>query len=325
MTNVPELAAAIRGGSVRALARGLTWVEAGGPRAEALAGALYAHARPAHVVGITGAPGVGKSTLVRALALEARARGLTVAVLAVDPSSPFSGGAILGDRIRMNELAADAGVFIRSMATRGALGGLSRTAAAAVDLLGAAGRQLVIVETVGVGQDEVDIMRVAHTIVVVSVPGLGDDIQALKAGIIEIADIHAVNKADREGAERTIAELRVMLAMGSRAPGAWEPSIVSSVATRGDGVATLLDDVTRHLRHLHETGEIHARERRIAEARVLQIAQSLVADTLRPFASDDDPIRHAVERVARREVSPYECARALLARASDPEGASSHV
>ncbi len=325
MTNVHELAAAIRVGSVRALARGLTWVEAGGPRAEALVDALYGNARPAHIVGVTGAPGAGKSTLVRALALEARARGITVAVLAIDPSSPFSGGAILGDRIRMNDVAGDAGVFIRSMATRGALGGLSRTAADAVDLLCAGGRQLVIVETVGVGQDEVDIMRVAHTTVVVSVPGLGDDIQALKAGIIEIADIHAVNKADREGAQRTIAELSVMLAMGTRAPGAWEPSLVSCVALRDEGIATLLDEVTRHIAHLHASGEMHLRERRIAEARVVKLAQSLVADTLRPLDRDDDPIYRDVERVARHELSPYRCARAMLTRASNPGRASIHV
>ena len=322
---VQELAGAIRLGSVRALARGLTWVEAGGPRAEALVDMLYGHARPAHIVGVTGAPGAGKSTLVRALTLEARARGRTVAVLAIDPSSPFSGGAILGDRIRMNDAASDAGVFIRSMATRGALGGLSRTAADAVDLLCAAGRQLVIVETVGVGQDEVDIMRVAHTTVVVSVPGLGDDIQAMKAGLIEIADIHAVNKADREGAQRTVAELSVMLAMGARAPGAWEPSLVSCVALRGDGIATLLDEVTRHFAHLHASGEMPRREQRIAEARVVKLAQSLVADTLRPLDRDDDPLSQEVERVARHELSPYRCARALLTRASDPGRASIRV
>ena len=325
MTNGHELAAAILSGSIRALARGLTWVEGGGPRAEALVDALYGHARPAHIVGITGAPGAGKSTLVRALAVEARARGLTVAVLAIDPSSLFSGGAILGDRIRMNEVAGDPGVFIRSMATRGALGGLSRAAADAIDVLCAAGRQLVMVETVGVGQDEVDIMRVAHTTVVVSVPGLGDDIQALKAGIIEIADIHAVNKADREGAERTIAELRVMLAMGTRTRDAWEPSLVSCVASRDEGIAPLLDEVTRHFEHMHASGEIHVRELRIAQARVIGLAQSFVAETLRPLDRDDDPIVHDVERVARHELSPYRCARALLTRASDRERASSHV
>lgn len=308
---VGELATAIRAGSVRALARGLTWVEAGGARAEALADALYPYTRGSHIVGITGAPGAGKSTLVRALAIEARARGLTVAVLAVDPSSPFSGGAILGDRIRMNDLAGD--IFIRSMATRGNLGGLSRTAADAIDVLSASGRSLVLVETVGVGQDEVDIMRVAHTTVVVSVPGLGDEIQALKAGIIEIADIHVVNKADRDGANRTLAELRTMMAMDTR-QALWRPAVLPCVASRGDGVAELLDEVARHREHLASSGELRTRERRIAEARVIALAQALVAASVRPAMGErDDAMADDIDRVASRDLSPHQCARAVLA------------
>src|SRR5438309_11760166 len=224
MTGVVDaLAREVVEGSPRALARALTWVESGGGRAETLVARLYADTGRAHVVGITGAPGSGKSTLARTLALVARARGRTVGIVAVDPSSPFSGGAILGDRIRMNDLALDPGVFIRSMATRGALGGLSRAAADAVDLMDAAGWNLVLAETVGVGQDEVDVMRLAHTVVVLSVPGLGDDIQALKAGLLEIADVHVVNKADREGASRTVAELRAMLTLLPVPPGAALP------------------------------------------------------------------------------------------------------
>src|SRR5262247_4062371 len=179
------LARQIVDGVPRALARGLTWVESGGKRAEALSARLYPHTGRAQIVGVTGAPGSGKSTLVRGLALVARARGRTVGVVAVDPSSPFSGGAILGDRIRMNDLALDPGVFIRSMATRGALGGLARAAADAIDLMDAAGRDPIFVETVGVGQDEVEIAGAADTVVVVSVPGLGDDVQAIKAGVLE--------------------------------------------------------------------------------------------------------------------------------------------
>ena len=247
MSDVETLASQILEGSTRALARGLTWVESGGARAEALCARLYPSTGRAQIVGVTGAPGSGKSTLARALALVARARGRTVGILAVDPSSPFSGGAILGDRIRMSDLALDPGVFIRSMATRGALGGLSRAAADAVDLMDAAGLGLVLVETVGVGQDEVDVMRLAHTVIVVSVPGLGDDVQALKAGVLEIADVHVVNKADREGADRTVAELRAMLTLLPTADGAWVPPVLPAAAARDEGIEAIADALDSHV------------------------------------------------------------------------------
>src|SRR5216117_4553796 len=246
--DVETLASQIVGGSTRALARGLTWVESGGKRAEALSAQLYPHTGRAQIVGVTGAPGSGKSTLVRALARVARARGRTVGILAVDPSSPFSGGAILGDRIRMNDLTLDPGVFIRSMATRGVLGGLCRAAADGIDVLDAAGRGLILVETVGVGQDEVDVMRVAHTVVVVSVPGLGDDVQALKAGILEIADLHVVNKTDREGADRTIAELRAMLTLMPLAEETWMPPVLGVSAAREEGIEAMADALEGHRR-----------------------------------------------------------------------------
>jgi len=314
---VNELATAIRGGSVRALSRGLSWVEAGGDRAEALVEALYPDSRSSHIVGITGAAGAGKSTLVAALAKEARERGLTVGILAVDPSSPFTGGAILGDRVRMHELFDDSGVFIRSMATRGELGGLCKAAAGGIDLLRAAGYQLVLVETVGVGQDEVDVMRVAHTTVVVSVPGLGDDVQTLKAGLFEIADIHVVNKADREGAGETAAQVRAMLTLGMTHDIVWQPPVIPTVALRGEGVAALLDSVTAHMAHLRTSGELRSRERRMAESRVLKIAQGMVADALhRPEAAAGGTFDVDLDQVARRELSPYACARALLDRAT---------
>ena len=313
---VETLAAGIVEGSPRALARGLSWAEQGGARAEALAARLYAQTGRAHVVGLTGAPGSGKSTLARALARVARARGRTVGVIAVDPSSPFSGGAILGDRIRMNDLALDPGVFIRSMATRGALGGLCRAAADAVDLMDAAGFNLVLVETVGVGQDEVDIMRLAHTVVVVSVPGLGDDIQALKAGVLEIADVHVVNKADREGADRTLAELRSMLTLVPAAADAWMPPVLGAAAAREEGIEAVADALDGHLAHLKTSGELERRRRTMVTARVLRIAQDLVAETLLgPGAVDAD--RAELERVLRRELTPHACARALLGRAAE--------
>jgi LAO/AO transport system kinase len=263
---------------------------------------------------------------VRALARLARERGLTVGIVAVDPTSPFSGGSILGDRIRMNDLSTDPGVFIRSMATRGALGGLCRAAGEAVDLLCAAGREFIVLETVGVGQDEVDVMRLVHSTIVVHVPGLGDEIQALKAGIVEIADVHVVNKADREGAARTVAELRAMLALGPPVPDRWQPPILRCVATREEGASAVLDELEKHFSHLKTSGEIHIRERRIAEWRVLKLAQALVAQRLQhPIEDGNGGDRPEIERVARRDLTPYRCARALLQRATDAERAPSHV
>lgn len=325
-TSAHELASAIRGGSTRALSRGMSWVESGGHRAQALVDALYhggeSPAAWAHIVGVTGTAGAGKSTLVAAMAKEARLRGISVGILAVDPSSPFTGGAILGDRVRMGELSGDPGVYIRSMAARGELGGLCQAASGAVDLLRAAGKQLVLVETVGVGQDEVDIMRVAHTTVLVSVPGLGDDVQMMKAGLFEIADIHVVNKADREGAGETISQIQAMLGLNAKhldtnldtnRDVSWQPPVLPAVALRGEGVAAVLDAVSSHASHLRETGELGIRERRMAEARVIKLAQAMIADSLR--RPDADATSNLdLDRVARRELSPYVCAKNLLDR-----------
>jgi LAO/AO transport system kinase len=316
-TPADELASAIRGGSTRALARGMSRVEAGGERAQALVDALYAGGESsavwAHIVGVTGTAGAGKSTLVAALAKEARQGGITVGILAVDPSSPFTGGAILGDRVRMSELSGDSGVYLRSMAARGELGGLCQAAAGAIDLLRAAGKQLVLIETVGVGQDEVDIMRVAHTTVLVSVPGLGDDVQMMKAGLIEIADIHVVNKADREGASETISQIQATLALNAGHESC-QPPVLPAVAPRGEGVAALWDAIRSHANRLRETGELAIRERRMAEARVIKLAQAMIADSLgRPDAHASSNLD--LDRVARRELSPYVCARNLLDRA----------
>jgi len=315
MSDVETLARQIVEGSTRALARGLTWVESGGKRAEALSAQLYPHTGRAQIVGVTGAPGSGKSTLVRSLALVARARGRTVGVVAVDPSSPFSGGAILGDRIRMNDLALDPGVFIRSMATRGALGGLCRAAADAVDLMDAAGRSLVLVETVGVGQDEVDVMRLAHTVLVVSVPGLGDDVQALKAGVLEIADVHVVNKADRDSADRIVAELRAMLTLIPAPEEAWMPPVLLASAARDEGIEPIADALDGHVAYLKTSGELERRRRRIVTARVLKIAQDLVAETMlggEGLGTEGAAGATLLERVARRELAPHACARLFL-------------
>ena len=312
-----DIARDILAGSDRALARGLTWVEREGEFAEVLLDRLYRHTGRAHVVGITGSPGSGKSTLTRALARLARERGLTVGIVAVDPSSPFSGGAILGDRIRMNDVAVELGVFIRSLATHGALGGLSRAAADSIDMMDAAGRQMIFVETVGVGQDEVDVMQAAHTVLVVSVPGLGDEIQMLKAGILEIADIHVVNKADREGAERITAELRAMLALSAVDGKAWQPSVLSCVASREEGIVPVMDAVAHHISALRSSGELERRCRSMARARVLRIAHDFVneATAQQEFNADD-----LLERIIRRELAPHAGGRALLARLANHQG-----
>jgi len=305
------LAGDILRGSARALSRGLTAVERGGTFADQLMERLYPHVGKAHVVGVTGSPGSGKSTLVRALARVARERKLSVGVVAVDPSSPFSGGSILGDRIRMNDVACEQDVFIRSLATHGALGGLCSAAADSVDVMDAAGRELIFLETVGVGQDEVDVMQAAATIVVVSVPGLGDEVQTLKAGVLEIADIHVVNKSDREGASRVEAELRSMLALGSESDQLWPAPVLSCVASREEGVNPLFEAISRHLEFLRSSGELDLRRKRMVQARVLAIARDLVAEAAGRSEHDADDL---FERVSRRELSPKMAGRLLLER-----------
>jgi LAO/AO transport system kinase len=233
-----------------------------------------------------------------------------VGIVAVDPSSPFSGGAILGDRIRMTDVAADSGVFIRSLATHGAMGGLSRAAASSIHLMDAAGKDVIFVETVGVGQDEIDVIRTAQTVVVVSVPGLGDDIQALKAGLLEIADIHVVNKADREGAEKLRTDLRNMLALAP-ANNAAPPPILLCVAIREEGIDPLLDAIDDHMKFLKSSGEFDERHRRILWAEILEIAHHLVNEGTVQLQSDSS---YVLERVLRREMTPHAAGRALLAK-----------
>jgi LAO/AO transport system kinase len=309
VTAPADLVPRVLRGEQAAIARMITAVErrAGGVN-EALA-ALHRETGTAHVVGITGPPGSGKSTLVTALTAGYRRAGATVGVIAVDPSSVFSGGAILGDRIRMSELAGDDGVFIRSLATRGALGGLSRAALDAVTVLDAAGKDVVILETVGVGQAEVDVISAAHTVAVVSVPGLGDGVQALKAGLLEIADVHVVNKADREGADRTVAELREMLRLVKRVPGQWEIPIRKTVATGGEGIPELITTFGEHLRWATGSGERDRRARRNSATRIRWLAEELVLDRLKPGMPDFDA---AVDEVTARRGDPVSAARALV-------------
>jgi LAO/AO transport system kinase len=301
----------VRAGETRAIARAISLVENQGAEARELLQALYPHGGAALVVGVTGPPGAGKSSLVDRLTALLRAERLGVGIVAVDPSSPFSGGAILGDRIRMQAHATDPGVFIRSMATRGHLGGLSAATDDAITVLAAAGRDVVLVETVGVGQDEVEIVGTADVSVVVLVPGLGDEVQALKAGIMEIADVFVVNKADRDGAERVVAEIESMLSLvpEEREP----PAIVRTVATRDEGTRELLDAVRAFHARAVGTGSL-ARKRRGQAGRRLDeaVRQRLLERALAGLAPGE---RDAlVERLAKREIDPWSAADALVAR-----------
>jgi LAO/AO transport system kinase len=301
---------------VRAIARLLTRAESGIAEARPSLDAMFAHAGRAHVVGITGVPGSGKSTLVAKLAAAVRRTGRTIAIVAIDPSSPFSGGSILGDRIRMGDLGGDPGVFVRSMATRGALGGIANGTLETVDVLDAAGFDIVVIETVGVGQDEVEVARAAHTTVVVSAPGLGDDIQAIKAGILEIADVHVVSKCDNPESNRTIADLKGMLGLGLMLGGnaGWRPPIVPTSSLRGEGIVDVLRAIDLHRESLVTTGEIEVRRAQIAERRLLKAGEEILRDRFE--RNRDGHLQSLIEAMGQRTLSPHSAAIRLLGELS---------
>jgi LAO/AO transport system kinase len=298
-------------GDPRAIARGISTVEDDPDAAAALVRDLFARSGRAFLVGITGSPGAGKSTLVDGLVSRWRRAEKLVGVIAVDPTSPYTGGAMLGDRVRMQAHAGDKGVFIRSMATRGHLGGLARATADAATVLDAAGKDLVTIETVGVGQDEVDIVRTADVAVVVLVPGMGDEVQALKAGIMEIADIFVVNKADRDGADRTVAEIESLLSLHSFADADWKPPVLRTVATTGEGLDELVAAIDRF--RARSTDLLASRRRGRAAAQL----RAILADRLMKRVDRDvagTAMEQLVDRIAARATDPYSAADDILAR-----------
>lgn len=312
---MPGLIDKLQSGDARWLARALTAVVERAPEAEALLRAAYPHTGRATVIGLTGAPGAGKSTLADALAKAYRAAGETLGIVAVDPTSPFTGGAILGDRIRMQELHSDPGVFIRSLATRGAMGGLATAASEVVALLDAAGKDRILVETVGVGQDEVDIIKLADVTVVVLVPGMGDAVQTLKAGLMEIADVFVINKADR-GPERLEQELRAMLALAPREDReGWRPPIVKTVATTGSGIGELQQAIAGRLAWMEAHGGMQHFRARQWEERLRQLARQRLADRLLAPLLSEERLQGLAETVARHGTDPYTAVDAVISEA----------
>ncbi len=320
-------------GNRLALARLLTQVENDSPESRAALAELFQHTGRAHLIGVTGAPGTGKSSLVNQLALYYRKNTNPqnkVAIVAVDPSSPFTGGAVLGDRVRMRDLSGDEGVFIRSMATRGSLGGIARKTASVVQVFDAAGYEIIIIETVGAGQSEVDVARLAHTTVVVEAPGLGDDIQAIKAGILEIADVLVINKADRPGVENTERALRSMLALAhptkrvyrhhGRAmsisepeidPKMWIPPVIKTVATEGKGMEELAASIAKHAEHLRQSGDWTARDRARLGSEMEALLREALMDRFMEGV-EQQTYDKLVEEVVDRNISPYEAVKSLL-------------
>lgn len=307
-----DLLVPLRSGDARALARAISWVENGHPAARPLMAALWPSLGRAEVIGLTGAPGAGKSTLTDQLARALRKEGRKVGILAVDPTSPYTGGAILGDRIRMARASEDDGVFIRSMATRGALGGLARATQDAIDLLDAAGFDTILIETVGVGQDEVDVVACVQTCCVVLVPGLGDGVQAIKAGIMEVADLFVINKADRDGADQVEAEIEGLKSLGPIGLDAgWDPPIARTVASTGEGVAELLAAIRAHGSWLRK-GEGLARK---AKARARLRLEALLAEEAARRAkarAGETKVETLVAAIAARELDPYAAVDELL-------------
>jgi LAO/AO transport system kinase len=309
--NVEDLVAAAEEGSPRAVGRLISLVEDAAPELRTVMAALAPKTGRARIIGLTGSPGVGKSTSTAALVTAFRQRGLRVGVLAVDPSSPFSGGALLGDRVRMQDHATDGGVFIRSMASRGHLGGLSWATPQALRVLDTAGCEVILVETVGVGQAEVEVAGLADTTIVLLAPGMGDAIQAAKAGILEVADVYVVNKADREGADNTVRDLRNMISQGDGPHGGWKPPIVKTVAARSEGIADLVDKLDEHWEWLASSGELERRRTRRAAGEIEAIALTALRERLGDLHAGT-ALDTLAEEVVAGKTDPYAAADRLV-------------
>ena len=303
----------LRAGDVRTLARAISMVENRGPGWSELLKGLFPHSGKARVLGLTGPPGAGKSTLVDQLARFYRKENRTVGIIAVDPTSPYTGGAILGDRIRMQEHFSDPGIYIRSMATRGSLGGLARTTADVTTVLDASGRDLIMIETVGVGQDEVDIVRLAEVTILILVPGMGDDVQTIKAGIMEIADIFVINKSDRDGAENVEREIRTLQSLAIRSDG-WTPPIVKTVASEGTGIAELADAVSKYEMYLKEKNLALNKSVENWQKRLIEMLRDALLEKARGQITDGNLARYAAE-VAEHKRDPYTLVEEIAANA----------
>lgn len=301
---------------IRAVARLISDIDDGLPDVQEVLKELYAYTGRAYIIGVTGAPGVGKSTLVDQMVRHLRGQGKTVGIIAVDPTSPFSGGAILGDRIRMQRHSTDEGVFIRSLATRGHFGGLTHSTRSAIDVLDAMGKEYIIVETVGVGQDEVDIVKYAHTTVIVVIPGMGDDIQAIKAGILEAGDIFVINKSDKEGSDRTFQDLKAMIEMGQERynNGTWVPPIIKTEAITDRGVTDLLEEIENHAKDLMiSNGHMNLRKRSDhARDELIEIIKSRLIQEMFNQLTQSGEFERAVESIVQGEKDPYTAADDLI-------------